>query len=56
MLADLHTAEGRAFAARYGVSNTTLVFLDADGRPITNLEGVQEESTLRQQIRASFGL
>jgi hypothetical protein len=56
VLADLNTAEGQAFAARHEVGNTTLVFLDAGGRRMVTLAGVQEEGALRQRIRASFGL
>jgi thioredoxin-like negative regulator of GroEL len=56
VLADLNTAEGQAFAARHGVGNTTLVFLDAGGRRLATLTGVQEETALRQRIRATFGL
>ncbi len=56
MLADLNTPEGSAFASRYEVGNTTLVFFDATGKRIETLVGVQDERTLRQRIRASFGL
>lgn len=56
VLADLNSVEGQAFAARHEVGNTTLVFFDATGRRIATLVGVQEESTLRERIRASFGL
>ena len=56
MLADLNTAEGQAFATRHSVGNTTLVFLDANGRQLATFAGVQEEATLRQRIRTSFGL
>jgi hypothetical protein len=56
VLADLNTPEGLAFANRHGVGNTTLVFLDADGKRLETLVGIQEEGALRQRIRASFGL
>jgi hypothetical protein len=55
-LADLNTPEGLAFANRHGVGNTTLVLLDADGKRLETLVGIQEEGALRQRIRASFGL
>jgi hypothetical protein len=56
VLADLNTPEGRAFATRHEVGNTTLVFLDITGKRIETLTGVQDESVLRGRIRASFGL
>jgi hypothetical protein len=56
VVADLSTVEGRAFASRHDVGNTTLVFLDAAGRPLATLTGVQEKGVLRDRIRASFGL
>lgn len=56
VLADLSTPEGQAFAARHEAGNTTLVFLDASGRRLATFPGVQEESALRERIRASFGL
>jgi hypothetical protein len=55
-LADLNTPEGLAFANRHGVGNTTLVLLDADGKRLETLVGIQEVGTLRARIRASFGL
>jgi hypothetical protein len=56
VLADLNTPEGLAFANHHGVGNTTLVFLDAEGKRLTTVVGIQEESALRQRIQASFGL
>ena len=56
VLADLSTAEGLAFANRHGVGNTTLVFLDASGKRIETLAGVQDEAAVRGRIRARFGL
>jgi hypothetical protein len=56
VLADLNTPEGRAFATRHEVGNTTLVFLDTTGKRIETLTGVQDEGVLRGRIRASFGL
>jgi hypothetical protein len=56
ILADLKTPEGIAFANRHGVGNTTLVFLDATGKRLETLVGIQDESVLRGRIRASFGL
>jgi hypothetical protein len=38
------------------VGNTTLVLLDADGKRLDALVGIQEEGALRQRIRASYGL
>jgi hypothetical protein len=55
-VADLKTPEGLAFANWHGVGNTTLVFLDATGKRIETLVGIQNESALRGRIRASFGL
>lgn len=55
VLADLHTPEGQAFATEHGVSNTTLVFLDATGKRLEILHGNREEAELRQEIRAIFG-
>jgi hypothetical protein len=56
VLADLNTPEGRAFASRHDVGNTTLVFLDAGGKRIETLAGIQDEGALRSRIRMSFGL
>jgi hypothetical protein len=56
VLADLSTSEGLAFANRHGVGNTTLVFLDATGKRLDTLVGVQDEAALKGRIRASFGL
>jgi hypothetical protein len=56
VLADLNTSEGLAFADRHGVGNTTLVFLDAAGKRLETLLGVQAEDALRERIRTSFGL
>jgi hypothetical protein len=56
VMADLNTPEGQAFANRHGVGNTTLVFLDTDGKRLETLVGIQEEGALRQRIRASYGL
>jgi hypothetical protein len=56
VLADLSTPEGLAFASRHEVGNTTLVLLDATGKRLETLTGVQEESVLRGRIRAIFGL
>jgi hypothetical protein len=56
VLADLNTPEGLAFANRYGVGNTTLVFLDATGKRLETLVGTQDEGALRGRIRASFHL
>lgn len=56
VLADLQTTEGQAFANRYGVGNTTLIFLDASGKRLDTVTGIQEEHALRERIRARFGL
>jgi hypothetical protein len=56
VLADLNTPEGRAFATKHEVGNTTLVFLDATGKRIDTVVGVQEAAALRERIHASFGL
>jgi hypothetical protein len=56
VLADLKTPEGHAFANRHGVGNTTLVFLDASGKRIETLVGMQDENALRGLIRTGFGL
>jgi hypothetical protein len=56
VLADLSTPEGLAFANRHGVGNTTLVFLDATGKRLETLVGIQDESALRGRIRTHFHL
>jgi thioredoxin-like negative regulator of GroEL len=56
VMANLNTREGREFAARHRVPNTTLVFLDANGRRLAILQGTQKEAALRWQIRSIFGL
>jgi hypothetical protein len=56
VLADLNTPEGLAFANRHGIGNTTLVFLDATGKRLETLVGVQDEGAIRGRIRANFGL
>jgi hypothetical protein len=56
VLADLNTPEGRAFATRHGVGNTTLVLLDATGRRVETLTGIQDAAALRTRIRTSLDL
>jgi hypothetical protein len=56
VLADLSTPEGLAFANHHGVGNTTLVFLDATGKRLETLVGIQDEGALRGRIRARFNL
>jgi thioredoxin-like negative regulator of GroEL len=56
VLADLNTPEGRAFASRHEVGNTTLVLLDATGKRVDTLTGIQDEAALRKRIHSSFGL
>ena len=56
VLADLNSAEGRAFASRHDVGNTTLVLLDRTGKRLETLTGVQEENVLRARLRTVFGL
>jgi hypothetical protein len=56
VLADLSTPEGRAFADRHGVGNTTIVFLDASGKRLETLVGIQDEAALRGRLRANFNL
>jgi hypothetical protein len=55
VLADLTTREGNAFALRYGAGHTTLVFLEASGRSVGTLQGVQSEDYVRAYIRRAFG-
>jgi len=52
--ANLQTPEGQAFASKHGVSNTTLVFLDANGDRIAVLRGEQDRAALREQILSHF--
>jgi len=52
--ANLQTTEGQLFASTHGVSNTTLVFLDASGNQIAILRGEQEPAGLREQIQRAF--
>jgi thioredoxin-like negative regulator of GroEL len=49
-LADLSTYEGQAFARQYQVGETTLVVLDATGRPLDVRHGVPTEAELRQYL------
>jgi len=56
ILADLSTPEGSAFATRHDVGNTTLVLLDATGKRLETLTGLQEKNALRARIRTVFGL
>lgn len=56
VLADLSALEGMAFAARFGVGHTTLVFFDASGRAIDALYGVQRKPYLRDYIERTFRL
>jgi hypothetical protein len=56
VLADLNSTEGRAFAARHDVGNTTLVLFDRTGKRLETLTGVQEEHILRGRLRTAFGL
>lgn len=54
VIANLQTSEGQAFASQHGVSNTTLVFLDATGSRLAIRHGVQEKAALREEIQAIF--
>jgi hypothetical protein len=56
VLADISTPEGSAFATRHDVGNTTLVLLDATGKRLETLTGIQEANALRARIRTIFGL
>jgi hypothetical protein len=56
VLADLNTPEGRAFASRHEVGNTSLVLLDATGKRFETLTGVQDAGALRRRIKTGFGL
>ena len=56
ILADLSTPEGSAFASRHDVGNTTLVLLDATGKRLETLTGIQDEGALRARIRTILRL
>ena len=53
--ADLSTREGQAFASRFGVGETTLLFLDGNGMPVNQYHGTTTESQLRRVIEGTFG-
>lgn len=55
VVADLDTAAGWDFARIYGVGETTLVFLDANGRTLNVHRGVTNQSHLRRVIQATYG-
>jgi hypothetical protein len=55
VVADLSTPQGQAFAQLYGVGETTLVFLDANGRALNVHRGVTNQAHLRSVIQATFG-
>jgi hypothetical protein len=54
-LADLSTAEGQEFAARYNSGQTTLVFFDRFGTFLYQRYGVLTEPQLRMLIDTTYG-
>jgi hypothetical protein len=54
-VADLSTPQGQAFAQLYGVGETTLVFLDANGRALNVHRGLTNQAHLRSVIQATLG-
>ena len=51
VLADMSTPQGYAFAARYNLPQTTLVFFSASGRVVGTLSGEQSVPYLRSTFQ-----
>ncbi len=54
VIADLSTREGQAFASRFGVGETTLVFFDRNGMTLDQYHGTVTEAHLRRIIEGNF--
>lgn len=52
LVADINTAEGGAFAARYGVPHVTLLLFDGTGEMMQVVSGPSDADTLRRIIGA----
>ncbi|MEL6645935.1 MAG: hypothetical protein AAFQ79_18535 [Pseudomonadota bacterium] len=52
LVANIHSDEGSAFAARHRVQHVTLVLLDGDGQVRQILEGVRQRDELRAHFAA----
>lgn len=50
-IADISTREGRAFASRYGVPKTTLLFFDGSGKHRHTTTGLQTTLQVQQSVR-----
>ena len=50
LIANIRSAEGRAFANRYGVPHVTLLLFDAEGNLKSVLQGKREASELRTEF------
>ena len=48
LVANIHTAEGGALAARYGVPHVTLLLFDAEGEMVQVVRGPSDKDSLRQ--------
>ncbi|WP_306115277.1 MULTISPECIES: thioredoxin family protein [unclassified Roseovarius] len=52
LVADINTAEGGAFAARFGVPHVTLLLFDGDGEMVQIVRGPSDTDSLREIIGA----
>ncbi|MEM9198201.1 MAG: hypothetical protein AAGD12_10145 [Pseudomonadota bacterium] len=52
VVANIRTSEGRALAARHGVSHVTLLLMDGNGRVQRVIQGVQSRAVLRDAFTA----
>jgi hypothetical protein len=56
LVASLSRPDGRAFAARHGAIDGTVVLLDAAGRRVGLLRRPQTQEELRRAVREAFGV
>ncbi|MDC0434368.1 thioredoxin family protein [bacterium] len=54
-VADITTADGREFQAKYNAQKITLILLDSKGKRLQTLTGVRTPEELRELFAATFG-
>ncbi|HWQ94003.1 MAG TPA: hypothetical protein VN418_00655 [Gammaproteobacteria bacterium] len=54
LVADVYTAEGKAFADNQDIHSAALVFFAANGEKLTTLYGQQDAETIRKTLNETF--
>ncbi len=54
LVADVYTAEGKAFADKQDIHSAALVFFAANGEKLTTLYGQQDAETIRKTLNETF--